>query len=386
MKSYFSSESVTEGHPDKVCDAISDALLDACLSQDPESRVAIETLVTTNFCCIAGEVTTRAKVDFEEVARQKIREIGYTDRSLGFSDKSKILVLVHEQSPDISQGVTANSENLKEQGAGDQGLMFGYASRETSQLMPLPIMLAHSLTKRLSEARRSGEIPEALPDGKSQVTIEYDNGAPKRAAVVVIAVHHRECDIAKLRERVLEKVIKPVLGSFMDERTKVLINATGKFILGGPAADAGLTGRKIIVDTYGGRGRHGGGAFSGKDPSKVDRSAAYAARYIAKNVVAAGLADECEVQLSYCIGYAEPLNVHVQCFGTNKLPVETMEQLIRKNFALKPADIIGSLGLKRPLYGKTSAYGHFGKEELPWEKTDKVELLRAQVELLTAKS
>lgn len=386
MKSYFSSESVTEGHPDKICDAVSDAILDACLSQDPESRVAIETLVTTDFCCIAGEVTTRAKVNFEEVARNKIKEIGYNDKKLGFSEKSKVLVLVHEQSPDISQGVTEGEGDFKEQGAGDQGLMFGYANRETSQLMPLPIMLAHALTRRLAEVRRNGEIPEALPDGKSQVTIEYDNGVPKRVAAVVIAIHHKECDMDKLREKVREKVIKPVIGGMMDENTKVFINATGKFLLGGPAADSGVTGRKIIVDTYGGRGRHGGGAFSGKDPSKVDRSAAYAARYIAKNVVAAGLADEVEVQLSYCIGYADPLNVHVNCYGTNKVPQEVIEQLIRKNFALKPAEIIKSLALKQPIYGKTSAYGHFGKEELPWEKTDKVEALKAQTATLAGKA
>lgn len=378
MKTYFSSESVTEGHPDKVCDAVSDAILDACLAQDPESRVAIETLVTRDFCCVAGEVTTRAKVNFEQVARQKIREIGYTDPGLGFSDKAKIQILVHEQSPDISQGVTEGEGEFKEQGAGDQGLMFGYASNETDQLMPLPIMLAHALTRRLAEVRKSGAIPEALPDGKSQVTVEYEDGVPKRVDTVVIAIHHKDCDMDKLRKQVLEKVIKPVLGNFMDSKTTVLINATGKFVLGGPAADTGVTGRKIIVDTYGGRGRHGGGAFSGKDPSKVDRSAAYAARYVAKNVVAAGLADECEVQLSYCIGYAEPLNVHVNCFGTNKVPIETIERLIRSNFTLKPAAIIKALGLKKPIYGKTSAYGHFGKSELSWEQTDKAEALKVQ--------
>ncbi|MFI5412521.1 MAG: methionine adenosyltransferase, partial [Candidatus Micrarchaeales archaeon] len=279
MKTYFSSESVTEGHPDKVCDAVSDAILDACLAQDPESRVAVETLVTTDFCCVAGEVTTRAKVNFEDVVRKKIGEIGYSDPSLGFSDKSNVLVKIHEQSPDISQGVTEGQGEFKEQGAGDQGLMFGFACNETPQLMPLPIMLAHALTRRLAEVRKNGTIPEALPDGKSQVTIEYENGVPKRADTVVIAIHHKECDIEQLRNQVLEKVIRPVMGSFIDSNTKILINATGKFVLGGPAADSGVTGRKIIVDTYGGRGRHGGGAFSGKDPSKVDRSAAYAARY-----------------------------------------------------------------------------------------------------------
>jgi S-adenosylmethionine synthetase len=377
MKTYFSSESVTEGHPDKVCDAVSDAILDACLSQDRDSRVAIETLVTKNFCCIAGEVTTKAKINFEEVAKQKIREIGYTEPSLGFSDVSnKFVVLVHEQSPNISQGVTASTNEFKEQGAGDQGMMFGYASNETKELMPLPIMLAHGLTKALSEKRKSGEIKELLPDGKSQVTIEYVDSIPKRVENVVIAAHHRECDIAELRKNILEKIIKPVLGKWFDNKTRVFINATGLFLLGGPTADTGVTGRKIIVDTYGGVGRHGGGAFSGKDPSKVDRSAAYAARYVAKNIVAAGLADKCEVQVSYCIGFAEPLNIFVECFGTNKIPIDEIEKRVKANFSLKPAEIIKTLGLKNPIYGKTSAYGHFGKEDLPWERTDKAEALK----------
>jgi S-adenosylmethionine synthetase len=282
MKRYFSSESVTEGHPDKICDGISDAILDACLAQDPDSRVAIETLVTTDFCCMAGEVKSNAKVDFEQVARQKIREIGYNDPKLGFSDQSKVMVLIHEQSPEISQGVTEGEGEFKEQGAGDQGIMFGYASKETPQLMPLPITLAHALTRKLAEVRRNGTFPELLPDGKSQVTIEYESKTPKRVDVVVVSVHHKECDMAELRKQVLEKVIKPVLGNWFDKDTKVLINATGSFVLGGPAADSGVTGRKIIVDTYGGKGKHGGGAFSGKDATKVDRSAAYAARYVAK--------------------------------------------------------------------------------------------------------
>lgn len=386
MKTYFSSESVTEGHPDKVCDAISDAVLDACLEQDPDSRVAVETLATTNFCCMAGEVTTKAKVDFEAVARKKIMEIGYTDETLGFSGKSKMMVLIHEQSPDISQGVTVGQGDFAEQGAGDQGIMFGYACRETQQLMPMPIVLAHALTRKLAEVRRSGEINEALPDGKSEVTVEYEDGIPKRVDTVIIAIHHKDCDIAALRQKVMERVIRPVLGDLVDSKTRILINATGKFVIGGPAADTGVTGRKIIVDTYGGKGRHGGGAFSGKDPSKVDRSAAYEARYIAKNLVASGLADECEVQLSYCIGYAEPLNIHVQCFGTNKVPIETIEALIRENFALKPAEIISSLGLKEVHYGDTSAYGHFGKEELPWERTDKSEALRKEAGLSTERN
>jgi S-adenosylmethionine synthetase len=381
MKRYFSSESVTEGHPDKVCDAISDAILDACLAQDPDSRVAVEVLATKDFCCIAGEVTTKADVDFEEVARQKIRDIGYADPALGFSDKSKILVMIHKQSPDISQGVDAT-----EQGAGDQGLMFGYATSETPQLMPLPIVLAHALTMRLAEVRKRGEILEILPDGKSQVTIEYDGRTPKRAYAVVVSVHHKDCDIGRLREEVLNKVIKPAMGAWMDKDTKVFINATGRFAIGGPAADTGVTGRKIIVDSYGGMGRHGGGAFSGKDPSKVDRSAAYIARYIAKNVVAAGLADECEIQVAYCIGHPDPMNVHVNCFGTNKAPQEAIEALIAANFQLRPAAIIRELGLKAPIYSATSNYGHFGKEGLPWERTDKAKILREAAHNLIAKT
>ena len=373
MKRYFSSESVTEGHPDKVCDAISDAILDACLEKDPNSRVAVETLATKDFCCIAGEVTTKADVDFKEVARRKIRDIGYTDPDLGFSDKSEILVLIHLQSPDISQGVDA-----KEQGAGDQGLMFGYATNETEQMMPLPIVLAHSLTAKLAEARKSGSILGILPDGKSQVTIEYDGRIPRRAEAVVVSVHHKDCDIAKLRGEILEKVIRPVMGAWLDQRTKIFINQTGRFVLGGPAADTGVTGRKIIVDSYGGRGRHGGGAFSGKDPSKVDRSAAYMARYIAKNVVAAGLAEECEIQIAYCIGYPHPISVHVDCFGTNKVQQKALEALILKNFDLRPSAIIRELGLRNPIYSKTAAYGHFGKEGMPWEMTDKANILRGQ--------
>jgi len=375
MKRYFASESITEGHPDKVCDGISDAILDACLAQDANTRAGIETVVTTDFCCVVGEVTTKANINFEEVARKKIREIGYTDPALGFSDKSQVMIRIHKQSPDISQGVTEGEGEFKEQGAGDQGMMFGYATNETPELMPLPIMLAHALSRKLAEVRRSGAIKEALPDGKSQVTVEYDDNTPKRVDNVVIAIHHKECEMEQLRKQVLEKVIKPVLGKWMDAKTRVFINATGKFVLGGPTADSGLTGRKIIVDTYGGMGRHGGGAFSGKDPSKVDRSAAYAARYVAKNIVAAGLADKCEVQVSYCIGFAEPLNIHVECFGTNKIPEDKIAELIRKNFSLKPADIIKTLDLKKPIYHKTSAYGHFGKSDLPWEKTDKAAIL-----------
>ena len=378
MKYLFSSESITEGHPDKVCDGISDAILDACLAQDPDSRVAVETLVTTEFVCIAGEVTTKANVDYEAIARKKIADIGYTVDGIGFNDKSEIKVLIHEQSPDISQGVTEGKGDYEEQGAGDQGIMFGYATNETPNLMPMPIDLAHKLSAKLTEVRKKGIIKELLPDGKSQVSVEYVDGVPVRVTSVVIASHHYDTDMATLRKNIKEKVIDPIVGNMIDENTTILINATGKFVVGGPHGDAGLTGRKIIVDTYGGMGRHGGGAFSGKDPSKVDRSAAYAARYIAKNIVAAELADKCEVQLAYCIGYAEPLSIHIDCRGTEKISLELMEELIRKHFPLKPANIISELKLKQPIYHKTSAYGHFGKTDLPWEQTDKVEILKKE--------
>ncbi|MFA5763651.1 MAG: methionine adenosyltransferase [archaeon] len=378
MKYLFSSESITEGHPDKVCDGISDAILDACLAQDPDSRVAVETLVTTEFVCIAGEVTTKANVDYEAIARKKIADIGYTVDGIGFNDKSEIKVLIHEQSPDISQGVTVGKGEYEEQGAGDQGIMFGYATNETPNLMPMPIDLAHKLSAKLTEVRKKGIIKELLPDGKSQVSVEYVDGVPVRVTSVVIASHHYDTDMPTLRKNIKEKVIDPIVGNMIDENTTILINATGKFVVGGPHGDAGLTGRKIIVDTYGGMGRHGGGAFSGKDPSKVDRSAAYAARYIAKNIVAAGLADKCEVQLAYCIGYATPLSIFVDCKDTEKISLELMEELIRKHFPLKPAQIISELQLKQPIYHKTSAYGHFGKTDLPWEQTDKVEILKKE--------
>lgn len=383
MKYLFTSESITEGHPDKVCDGISDAILDACLAQDIDSRVAVETLVTTNFVAIAGEVTTKADINYEEVARKKIAEIGYNKEGLGFSDKSEIKVLVHEQSPDISQGVSEGEGEYKEQGAGDQGIMFGYATNETESFMPLPIDLAHKLSKKLTDVRKSGQIKELLPDGKTQVTVEYVDDKPVRVTTLVLATHHTETDIGVLRKEIREKIINPVIGDLIDENTKVLINATGKFVLGGPAADAGLTGRKIIVDTYGGKGRHGGGAFSGKDPSKVDRSAAYASRYIAKNIVAAGLAEECEVQLSYCIGYSEPLSIHLNCNNTEKVSLELMEELIRKHFPIKPSDIIKELNLKQAIYNKTSSYGHFGKSELPWEALDKVGVLKEEASELS---
>ncbi len=381
MKYLFSSESVTEGHPDKVCDGISDAILDACLAQDPKSRVAVETLVTKDFICVSGEITTSAKIDFDSIVRKKISDIGYVDDNVGFSDKSEIKIMIHEQSADISQGVSIGSGEFKELGAGDQGIMFGYATNETNSFMPLPIDLAHKLSKQLTDVRKKGIIKELLPDGKSQVTIEYVDNKSIRVSTIVIAAHHKECDIEKLRKEIKEKVIQPVVGNLVDENTRILINATGKFLFGGPAADTGLTGRKIIIDTYGGKGRHGGGAFSGKDPSKVDRSAAYVARYIAKNIVASGLADSCEVQLSYCIGYSEPLNIFLDCNGTEKISLELMEELVRKYFPLKPAQIIKELNLNQPIYHKTSAYGHFGKNDLPWEQLNKVDLLRKEAGL-----
>ena len=381
MKTYFTSESVSEGHPDKIADSISDAILDECLRQDPESRVDADTFVARDFCLCAGQITTKAIVDYEAVARKRIRDIGYTDPGLGFSDKSKVQVMMIKQVPDIAQGVDEAAG--KEQGAGDSGMMFGYACRDTPQFMPLPITLAHALNVRLAEARKSGQIKVLRPDGKSQVTIEYEDWVPKRADTIVVSAQHDECDLGVLRGQILEKVIKPAVGKWIDSGTKVLINGTGMFITGGPAADNGFTGRQIMDDSYGGLGRHGGGPFCGKDPSKVDRSAAYMARYIAKNLVAAGLADRCEVQLSYCIGVAEPVSVYVECFGTNKLPQETIDELVRRNFRLKPAEIIRTLDLKKPIYAKTSVCGHFGKEDqgFSWEKTDKVPALREQARL-----
>jgi len=375
-KKLFTSESVTEGHPDKICDQVADAILDAMLAEDPESRVAIECLTTTGLLMIAGEVTTNCYVDIPTVARNTLKEIGYTNPEFGLDgDDCAVLTSIHEQSRNIAIGV--DEAKGHEQGAGDQGMMFGYACNETPELMPLPISLAHALTKRLSEARKSGELPWARPDGKAQVTIEYEDEKPKRAEAIVIAVHHDPAIKGEeLRAQVIEKVVKPVCGEWMDESTKLFVNATGVFAVGGPEADAGVTGRKIIVDTYGGVGRHGGGAFSGKDPSKVDRSASYAARYIAKNIVAAGLAEKCEVQLAYSIGIAEPVSVRVDCFGTGKVSEEKLVELVRANFALKPADIIRELDLKRPLYKATAAYGHFGRDGFPWEETNKVEALR----------
>ncbi len=374
----FTSESVTEGHPDKICDKISDALLDEFLRQDPDSRVAIETMTTTGVVIVAGEVTSKARFDIQDIVRKTIREIGYDKPEFGFdADSCSVLVSLHAQSPDISQGVTA-TEN-KDQGAGDQGLMFGYAVNETDELMPLPILLAHKLTRRLAELRKSKELAWVRPDGKSQVTIEYEDGKPKGIEAIVISTQHSpDITNSDIRSQIIEKVIKPVCGKWWNDKMKIHVNPTGRFVIGGPPGDAGLTGRKIIVDTYGGMGRHGGGAFSGKDPSKVDRSACYMCRYIAKNIVAAGLADKCEVQVAYAIGVAEPVSLMVNTFGTGKMPEEDIENLVRKNFDMRPRAIISQLDLKKPIYRDTAAYGHFGRTDIlfPWEKTDKAELLK----------
>ena len=374
----FTSESVTEGHPDKVCDQISDAILDECLKQDPDSRVAVETMTTTGIVVVAGEVTSKARFDIQDVVRKTIREIGYNDPQYGFdADSCSVLVSIHSQSPDISNGISANDN--KEQGAGDQGLMFGYATNETAEFMPMPIMLAHKLTQRLSEARKKKELPWARPDGKSQVTIEYEDGKPKRIEAIVVSTQHSpDVTNEEIKKEIIDKVIKPVCGNLWNDKIKIHVNPTGRFVIGGPPGDAGLTGRKIIVDTYGGMGRHGGGASSGKDPSKVDRSACYMCRYIAKNIVAAGLADRCEVQVAYAIGVAQPVSLMVSTFGTGKIPEEQIENIVRKNFDMRPAAIISQLKLKSPIYRKTAAYGHFGRNEpeFTWEKTDKADTLR----------
>jgi S-adenosylmethionine synthetase len=378
----FTSESVSEGHPDKICDQISDAILDAFLSDDPRSRVACETLVTTNFVCIAGEVSSQANVDVEKIARDVIKNIGYNDPGIGFDYKSaEVLVKIHPQSPDIAQGVTGEGLYKGEQGAGDQGLMFGFAINETENYMPLPIELAHKLVKYLAQLRHDGILKDILPDSKSQVTVEYRDGKPYRVDTVVISTQHKEhLEHKQLQEMMIEEVIKKVIPNQYLINTRYLINPTGRFVIGGPHGDAGLTGRKIIVDTYGGYGRHGGGAFSGKDPSKVDRSAAYMARYIAKNIVAAGLADKCEVQLSYAIGYPEPTSVLIDTFGTGKVDEEKISKRVREIFKLTPRGIEESLQLrsKERKYLDTAAYGHFGRNEptFSWEKLDKVDLLK----------
>lgn len=377
----FTSESVTEGHPDKICDNISDAFLDEYLKQDPDSRVAVETMVTTDFVAISGEVTSKAELDKkfqEELVRKIIREIGYDSKDLMFdANTCQINLRLHSQSPDISQGVTATED--KEQGAGDQGLMFGYATNETAELMPMPILLAHKLIQRLSEVRRNNTLSWVRPDGKSQVSVRYEDNKPKKIETVVISTQHSpDVSQEEITKEITEKVIKPVLGDLWNDSIKIHINPTGKFVIGGPHGDAGLTGRKIIVDTYGGFGRHGGGAFSGKDPSKVDRSACYMCRYIAKNLVAAGLAERCEVQLAYAIGVAEPVSLYVNTFGTNKIAENQIEKVVRENFDMKPSGIISQLDLKRPIYRKTASYGHFGRNEpeFTWEKTDKANALR----------
>lgn len=375
----FSSESVTEGHPDKVADQISDAVLDAILKEDPRSRVACETLVTTGLALIAGEITTKAQLNYPDIVRETIKDIGYTDAEMGFDYKTcAVMVTLDRQSPDIAMGV--DSSEAKEQGAGDQGLMFGYACNHTEELMPMPISLAHKLTSRLADVRKNGTLPWVRPDGKSQVTIQYVDGRPTVVDTIVISTQHApNVDNKAIREGIMEEVIKRVIpANLLTAKTKYHINPTGKFVVGGPHGDCGLTGRKIIVDTYGGHGSHGGGAFSGKDPSKVDRSASYLARYIAKNVVAAGLADECEVQLAYSIGVADPVSVMVDTFGTEKVSQEKIEELIKLNFRMKPAELIKDLNLLRPIYRKTAAYGHFGRtgDGFSWEVTDKAEALR----------
>ena len=376
----FTSESVTEGHPDKICDRISDAFLDEYLRGDPDSRVAIETMVTTNFVAVAGEVTSNTKLDQktqEELVRKTIREIGYDNKDLKFdADTCEVELRLHSQSPDISQGVTASDS--KEQGAGDQGLMFGYATNETDELMPLPIIMAHKLTRKLAEVRKSGEIGWIRPDGKSQVSVQYKDGRPESIIAIVVSTQHApNITSDEIEKTITEKVIKPVCGKWWNDEIKIFVNPTGKFEIGGPHGDAGLTGRKIIVDTYGGFGRHGGGAFSGKDPSKVDRSACYMCRYIAKNIVAAKLADRCEVQVAYAIGVAKPVSLMINTFGTGKIDDEKIEDLTREHFDMRPLGIITHLDLKRPLYEITSAYGHFGRNEpeFTWERTDMAEKL-----------
>ena len=384
-KYFFTSESVTEGHPDKVCDQISDAILDACLTGDPDSRVAAECLTKTGMVMVAGEITTKTYVDIPKITRQVLKDIGYERAEQGIEwETCAVLTHIEEQSPDISQGVTKGKGQYKAQGAGDQGMMFGYASDETPEYMPLPITLAHKLTKKLAEVRKKGIIKYLSPDGKSQVTVEYVDGKPKHVDTIVIATQHEEGITHKRIEKDVKKyVIDPVCKKWTDRKTKYYINATGKFVRGGPYADAGVTGRKIIVDTYGGMGAHGGGAFSGKDPSKVDRSASYMARYVAKNIVAAGLAQRCEIQLAYVIGFADPVSVFVDTFDTGRISDAIIEKIIGKVFDLRPEAIVKNLKLKRPIYQQTASYGHFGRNEkdFTWEKLDKVNILKKEAGL-----
>ena len=374
----FTSESVTEGHPDKICDQVSDSILDEIISQDPDSRVAVEAMTTTGIVFVAGEVTSTAKFDAQDVVRRTVRNIGYDGLKHGFDGNScAVLTSIHEQSPDISMGVSKNEDGV--QGAGDQGLMFGYATSETPELMPLPITLAHKLTMRLAAVRKEGTLDWIGPDGKSQVSVIYEDAVPKNIDTVVVSTQHTEdVSISQVREEIISKVIKPICDDLINNSTRFLVNPTGRFVIGGPMGDTGLTGRKIIADTYGGMGRHGGGAFSGKDPSKVDRSACYMARYIAKNIVSSGLASKCEVQLAYAIGVAEPVSIMVDTFNTGKINEEKIESQVREIFDTTPLGIIETLLLKRPIYKKTAAYGHFGRNDpdFSWEKTDKSKLFK----------
>jgi S-adenosylmethionine synthetase len=391
MRRLFTSESVTEGHPDKICDQISDAILDAILAKDPMGRVACETFVTTGMVFVMGEITTKCYVDIPTIVRETVREIGYTRAKYGFDcDTCSVMTSIDEQSPDIAMGVNSawesrygeSTDDIESQGAGDQGLMFGYASDETPELMPLPITLAHKLSKRLAEVRKNGQMEYLRPDGKTQVTVEYNGDVPRRVdTVVVSAQHHPDVGMDIIRGDILKNVVAPIIPQhLLDDDTKYYVNPTGRFVVGGPQGDSGLTGRKIIVDTYGGMARHGGGAFSGKDPTKVDRSASYAARYVAKNVVAAGLAKKCEIQLAYAIGVAKPVSISVDTFGTGRVDEERITELIVKHFDLRPAAIIRDLDLRRPIYRQIAAYGHFGRMDLdlPWEKTDKAEVLKSE--------